>query len=294
MIVSASRRTDIPAFYAEWFMNRIREGFVLFLNPFRPSQTGRLDLDPVRVDGIVFWTRNAAPLFPYLPDLESMGFRYYFQYTVVHYPRAFEPTPVLFDRKIDRFRQLSERIGAERVIWRYDPIILSNLTGLTYHVDHFERIAKALKGHTHRCVISFLNIYRKTEKAFDRLRRERNISVGDLYQEDEIRNLADAFSQTGSACGFDMFTCAERIDLEDHGISHGKCIDDSLLNRLFGLNLSPPEDRGQRKECRCVESTDIGAYDTCPSGCIYCYANRTPELAQRNLRRHNRHSPVLG
>lgn len=294
MIVSASRRTDIPAFYADWFMNRIRSESVLIRNPFRPTQISRVSLDPARVDAIVFWTRNAEPLIPHLDELDVMGYRYYFQYTLVHYPRVFERSSVTLSRKVEGFRRLSQRVGPDKIIWRYDPIIMSNLTNQAYHEDHFEEIAKGLRGFTHRCVISFLDIYRKTEKALHILKKKGDIRVVDLHHhEAKVREISDAFAEMGRDCGFEIFTCAEASNLEASGIRHGKCIDDDLVNRLFGLDLSIAKDKGQRRLCGCVESKDIGAYGTCPHGCIYCYANTNPELARRNFHRHNKHAPLL-
>jgi len=294
MIVSASRRTDIPAFYADWFMNRIRSESVLIRNPFRPTQISRVSLDPVRVDAIVFWTRNAEPLIPHLDELDVMGHRYYFQYTLVHYPRVFERSSVTLSRKVEGFRRLSQRVGPDKIIWRYDPIIMSNLTNQAYHEDHFEEITKGLRGFTHRCIISFLDIYRKTEKALHILKKKGDIRVVDLHHhEAKVREISDAFAEMGRDCGFEIFTCAEASNLEASGIRHGKCIDDELVNRLFGLDLSIAKDKGQRRLCGCVESKDIGAYETCPHGCIYCYANTNPELARRNFHRHNKHAPLL-
>ena len=294
MIVSASRRTDIPAFYAEWFMNRIRQGFVHTRNPFRPTQIGRVSLKPATVDAIVFWTRNAEPLVPHLDELNRMGYHYYFQYTLVHYPKVFEGSSVSLSQKIDRLRCLSQRVGSERIIWRYDPIILSNLTDQRYHESLFLEIARALRGFTHRCVISFLDIYRKVGKALEKLNREQGVSVIDIHQhENKAREISRLLSQVGRDCGLEILSCAEPFNLEEFGITHGKCIDDELLNRIFGLHLSSPKDKHQRALCKCVESKDIGAYDTCPHGCIYCYANSCQELAQSNFRRHDRQSPFL-
>jgi hypothetical protein len=287
MIVSASRRTDIPAYYSEWFMNRIRDGFVLVRNPFRPTQISRVNLEPGRVDGIVFWTRNGEPLIPYLPELDRIPYCYYVQYTVVHYPRILEPSSVSLPRKLDGFKRLSERIGPNRVVWRYDPIILSNLTDVAYHEGYFKEIATALSGFTRRCVISFLDIYRKTRKAVEDAKRKKGIRVVDVHRHDwNARELSRVLAKIGGDYGLEMLTCAEPFDLEDWGIRHGKCIDDALLNRLFGLNLTVTKDKGQRELCGCVESKDIGAYNTCPHGCMYCYANTTVELARRNFKRH--------
>jgi len=294
MIVSVSRRTDIPAFYAEWFLNRVREGFVLVRHPFRPRQIERVSLSPKDVDALVFWTRNADPLIPYLDEIDSRGYRYYFQYTLVHYPRFLERSSVSLSRKLQRFKRLSQRIGPERVIWRYDPVILSNLTGREYHQQHFEEIGGALKGSTHRCVISFLDVYRKIRQKMVHLAKEETLRLIDLHQDEtKARELSSLLSETGRKYALELFTCAEPFDLDDLDIRHGKCIDDGLIRELFGLRLSLPKDKGQRRLCRCVQSKDIGAYDTCPHGCVYCYANTSDESSQRNYQRHDARSPML-
>ncbi|MBW2057425.1 MAG: DUF1848 domain-containing protein [Deltaproteobacteria bacterium] len=295
MIVSASRRTDIPAFYTAWLMNRVRSGFALVRNPFRPGTITRVSLNPAEVDAIVFWTRNAEPLIPYLDELDAVGYRYYFQYTLVHYPRAFERAAPPRSRKVDGFRRLSRRIGPARVIWRYDPIILSNLTGLEYHKKQFTEIARALEGFSQRCVISFLDIYRKTKRTLERMEKERGVRVIDLHERPaDVREIAGLLAPIARQSGFEITTCAEPLDLQEYGIQPGRCIDGDLINRLFGLDLKVEKDKGQRKWCRCVESTDIGAYDTCPHGCIYCYANASLELARRNFNQHNSLAPMLG
>ncbi len=295
MIISASRRTDIPALYTEWFMNRVKDGFVLIRNPFRPNQTRRVSLGAAAVDAIVFWTRNAEPLIRYLDELDLMGFRYYFQYTLVHYPKVFECSPLSLSQKIERFRFLSNRVGSSRIIWRYDPIILSSLTDQGYHKKWFEEIAKALSGFTRRCVISFLDIYPKMRRALNRLHREEGIIVTDIRHHDpKVGEISKFIGEVGRNHGFEVVTCAEQFDLEEFGVHHGKCIDDELLNTLFGLHLSVSKDKGQRRLCRCVESQDIGAYNTCPSGCIYCYANTSFGSARRNFQNHRTTSPLLG
>ena len=294
MIVSVSRRTDIPAFYAEWFLNRVREGFVLVRRPFRPRQIERISLAPMDVDALVFWTRNADPLIPHLDELDSRGYRYYFQYTVVHYPKSLEKSPISLSQKIERFRKLSERIGPERIIWRYDPVILTILTDQQYHRRCFEEIANGLRGFTHRCMISFLDVYRKTKQKMAELSGEEAMTLIDLHRhEEKARELSRLFSESGREHALELFTCAEPFDLEDLGIRHGKCVDDELIGRLCGLNLSLPKDRGQRRLCHCVESKDIGTYDTCPHGCVYCYANTSDELVRRNFQKHDPYAPML-
>jgi hypothetical protein len=294
MIISASRRTDIPAFYAEWFMSRIRSGFCLLRNPFRPTQIARVPLDPASVDAIVFWTRNAQPLIPYLAELDGMGYRYYFQYTLVHYPGIFERDVTSVSQKLQRFRSLSQRVGPHRIVWRYDPIVMSNTTDHRYHVTQFETIARTLRGSTSACVISFLDLYRKTERSLDRLRQEKNIGVIDVRGRTmEMAALLRSFSTIARECDLEVTACAEPLDLESLGVHRARCIDAERINRLFGLHLSLEKDKSQRRLCRCVESKDIGAYDTCPYGCIYCYANTSPELAQKNFHRHRSDAPVL-
>ena len=294
MIISVSRRTDIPAFYAEWFLNRLREGFVLVRHPFRPSQVERISLAPVDVDALVFWTRNADPLIPHLDELDSRGYRYYFQYTLVHYPTPLEKSLIPLSQKIERFRRLGERIGPERLIWRYDPVILTNLTDQQYHRRCFDDIARGLRGLTHRCMISFLDVYRKTKQKMAELDREEALRLIDLHRhEEKARELCSLFSEKGREYDLELFTCAEPFDLEDLGIRHGRCVDDQLIGRLFGLRLSLPKDKGQRKLCGCVQSKDIGTYDTCPHGCVYCYANTSDERARRNFERHDARAPML-
>ena len=294
MIVSASRRTDIPAFYGEWFMNRIRDGFVLTQTPFRTSQVRRVSLEPEHVDAIVFWTRNGDPLLHHLDELDRRGFRYYFLYTLVHYPRAFERFSGPLSQKLERFKRLSQKVGPDRIVWRYDPIILSNVTDSRYHYALFEEIAAALAGFTRRCIISFLDIYAKTRRLLDRLQKESDIRVINVHDdESKIRHICSHLSQVSSQASFEIFTCAEPFNLLDLGILQGRCIDDKLLNRLFGLNLPMSKDKGQRKLCRCVESKDIGVYDTCPHGCVYCYANTSYKTAQANFRKHDKYAPLL-
>jgi len=294
MIISVSRRTDIPAFYAEWFLNRIRDGFVLVRRPFRPTQIERISLAPTDVDALVFWTRNADPLIPHLDELDAKGYRYYFQYTLVHYPTPLEKSTASLSQKIERFRRLSRRIGPERMIWRYDPIILTVLTDQEYHRRCFEDIAKGVSGLTHRCMISFLDVYRKTRQRMAQLSGQEAMRLIDLHRDEKkARALSGLFAERVREHDLELFTCAEPFDLEDLGIRHGKCVDDGLIGRLFGLNLSLPKDKGQRRLCRCVESKDIGTYNTCPHGCVYCYANTSDELARRHFQKHDPHAPML-
>lgn len=291
MIVSASRRTDIPAFYADWFANRLRAGFLLARNPFNPRQVRRVSLARPDVDAIVFWTRNPEKLLPHLPLLDSMGHAYYFQYTITGYPRALERAVPGPRAAIGTFVRLSDMIGPDRVVWRYDPILLSNLLDVSEHKRLFGKIARLLRGRTRRAVISFADFYKKTER---NLKAVENLRCEDIAaNQAALSDLAAFMAAAGAENGMEVQTCSEKLDLERFGIRHGKCIDDGLLRSVFGIDAGDGKDKGQRPECGCVKSVDIGAYDTCLHGCVYCYATSNPRLAARNRERHDPESPFL-
>lgn len=291
MIISASRRTDIPAFYHRWFMNRIREGFLLTRNPYNSNQIKRVSLLPDDVDAIVFWTRNPALMIDCLSELDDLNYKYYFQYTITGYPKILEkhvPNP---HKSISTFVKLSELIGKERVIWRYDPILLSNKTPIEEHKRLFAKIANSLAGYTKKVVISFADIYQKTEMNLN--------SVIDLTYCDilsrttELNDLLTYISNVANSCGMEISSCAEGVDLNRYGIVKGKCIDDNLIKQLFDLSVSNSKDLGQREECGCIKSIDIGQYNTCLHGCTYCYATYSENLVKKNKLKHDPTSPFL-
>lgn len=287
IIISASRRTDIPAFYAKWFINRVREGYCTVPNPFNLKQVTRISLKPEDVLVIVFWTRNPRPLMPFLDELEQRGFRYYFQYTVMDNPRDLDPKTVPLERSLQTFRELSNKVGAERVIWRYDPIILTTRTPADFHVQRHAYIAQSLRGYTRRNVISIVDAYNKVT------RRIRGLP-GTLQPIEEpdysfVRHLAD----NSMSNGMEIVSCAEEIDLRSYGVRPGKCIDDDLIQRVFGIEVPHKKDPNQRKECGCVVSKDIGMYDSCLFGCVYCYATQSFEKAKKRHAEHNPQSPSL-
>jgi DNA repair photolyase len=296
MIISASRRTDIPAFYCEWFMNRIREGYCTVPNPFNRNQVSEVDLDPQNVDVIVFWTRNPRPLFRHLEELDQRGYRYYFQYTVLNNPRALDPKSPSVDASIETFRELADRVGPQRVIWRYDPIVLSEATPPDFHVAVHARIAEALAGATRRNVISIVDIYKKAQKRLRELKHQ-GVMIDEIPQHtmpQAVGAMLEQFAATAAGYGLEILSCAEDLDLRPYGIEPGKCIDDEYIARTFGLHLKLKKDAGQREECGCVASKDIGMYDTCLYGCQYCYATSSFEAARHNLK-HECHddSPSL-
>ena len=285
MIISASRRTDIPTYYSEWFMNRIREGYALARNPMNAHQVSRISLSPEVVDGIVFWTKNPAPMLDKLPQLKD--YMYYFQFTLNAYEQDVEAgVPLKHKYIVPTFQRLSEMIGPERVVWRYDPILLSDKYTFDYHVKYFELLAKKLAPYTQKCTISFLDMYVKTERNMAGL----NIQPWTLELQDAM---AKSLAEIAHSYGLELETCAEGIELEKYGIKHAHCIDGELFAKLLGCPLKVGKDKNQRKECGCVDSVDIGAYNTCRNGCRYCYANFNAKMVQNNQQRHNPLSPLL-
>ena len=291
MIISASRRTDIPAFYSEWFMNRIRAGYCAVPNPFNRKQVSFVSLKPEDVEAIVFWTRNPKPLMPYLKELDKSGHRYYFQYTVMDNPREIDPKTPPLSKTLNTFRDLADRIGPEKVIWRYDPVIFSTITGAVFHHHKYSIISEALHGYTLRSVISIVDIYRKISK---RIRELKTQGVEIVEPEDEeIADIMHAFVDLAKNSDMEIVSCAEEIDLSVFGIRPGKCVDDDYIRKIFRINTTVKKDPSQRKVCGCVVSKDIGMYDSCLYGCCYCYATTSFDRARINYKTHDPQSPSL-
>jgi hypothetical protein len=291
MIISASRRTDIPAFYHRWFMNRIDDGFLLTRNPFNVNQVNRVSLRVEDVDLIVFWTRNPAKLMQELPTLDRLGYKYYFQYTITGYPRAIEGAVPKPHVAIKTFSQLSDLIGKSKVVWRYDPILLSNQVDMDEHKRLFSKIANLLAGKTERVVISFSDFYKKTQRNLGLID---NFVYSDITEnKEQLFELSRFMSDVAYKNGMLINSCAEHVDIASAGIEHGKCIDDRLINDVFGLSLDSKKDKGQRDECGCIRSIDIGMYNTCLHECAYCYATFNKKIVINNKNKHDEHSPFL-
>lgn len=284
MIISASRRTDIPAFYSEWFFNRIKEGYVLVRNPMNYYQVSKISLRPDVVDCIVFWTKNPKNMIDNL-DLLS-DYNYYFQFTLNSYDKTIERNIPKKAHIIDTFRTLSQKIGSNRVIWRYDPILLTDKFTKDYHYKYFEYLASKLNGYTDKCVISFLDLYTKTQ------RNLKNLNIQPIKKED-MKEIAIKLVEIAKKYNLTIETCSEEIDLADIGIKHGKCIDDKLISEILGVNLNIEKDKNQREICGCVSSIDIGAYNTCNHNCLYCYANYSEKTVKKNIEGHNSNSPFI-
>lgn len=304
VIVSASRSTDIPAFYAKWFINRLKAGYCVWYNPFNQQP---MYVSFKNTKAVVFWSKNPKPLIPYLSELDNRGIHYYFQFTLNDYENEqFEPNVLSVEKRIEIFKELSEKIGKERVIWRFDPLIMNDRIGIDELLKKTEKIGNQLKGYTEKLVFSFAdigNIYKKVENNLKRL----NINYTEFTPQTMIK-YAKGLQELNSDWHFSLATCAEQIDLEQYGIEHNRCIDGELMKRIFAEDadfvyylsygkipeknsLFPVEisskkvnlkDKGQRKICGCMISKDIGMYNTCPYFCVYCYANTSKETVEKN------------
>ena len=286
MIISASRRTDIPAFYSKWFMNRLRDGFVYVRNPFNTKQISHVNLSPKQIDCIVFWTKNPFEIIRHLREIENLGYNFYFQFTLTGYGKFLERK--VPDKKylIRIFKELSELIGRKKIIWRYDPIFFSDEISSEYHLENFLSIADELKGYTEKCIFSFLDMYKKCE------RNLKTVPLKVMTKEKQF-DLAKKLNDIALDHFFKLETCSETIELEHIGINHGKCIDDKLISEIVGQDLSIKKDSTQRNECGCVSSIDIGAYNTCEHNCLYCYANYNYNIVEKNVKEHDFNSPLL-
>ena len=321
VIISASRSTDIPAFYAKWFFNRLAKGYCAWYNPFN-QQKMYISFERCRV--IVFWTKNPAPIIPYLPELDKRGIHYYFQVTLNDYVKeGFEPNIPSVEERVETFKQLSCLIRKEKVIWRFDPLIITPNIGPRELLTRIWHVGNQLKGYTDKLVFSFVDVkaYRKVQ---NNLVKETMLFTKEDVENAEanhaqrieivegLKKIREAWHKEG--WDVEMATCAEDIDLEAYGIEHNRCIDGELMKRLFADDKElvyylhtlkwpekdmfgeiPPipnktknvKDTGQRKICGCMVSKDIGMYNTCRHFCVYCYANTSKEVVLRNKDKHS-------
>ncbi len=284
MIISASRRTDIPAFYSDWFYERIKEGVVLVRNPMNIRQISKVSLKRDAVDCIVFWTKNPGNMLEKLYLIDH--YSYYFQFTLNPYDTQVEANVPQKESLIETFKRLSDRLGPKRVIWRYDPVLLNKGISVDYHEKYFDILAAKLHGYTEKCIISFIDYYKKIDKSF---------KASDMQEidDDTGRAIAAKFSQIARTYDLKIETCAENIDLLELGIRHSSCIDPVLIGEITGAMVTCRKDSSQREHCGCIESIDIGAYDTCAHGCIYCYANSRSETVKKNISMYDASSPLL-
>ncbi len=282
MILSVSRRTDIPCWYAEWFMNRIRAGFVLTRNPMN-RKLYKIELSPDTVDCIVFWTKDAENMLPHIGELDKRGYRYYFQFTLTPYGRDMEPGLREKAKIEETFIRLSERIGKTGVVWRYDPIIVNERYGADFHRAEFPRMCEKLAPYTDTVTVSFVDTYPKLKPG-----AVCPVERGTVYE------LSEYIGRTAADFGLRAAACSEDPELGKFGIESSPCIDPERIGLICGEEAELRPDKNRRPGCKCAESVDIGAYNTCPNGCVYCYANAGTESAARNCFSQAPKSPVLG
>lgn len=283
MIISASYKTDIPTFYGEWFMNRLRAGYCKMVNPYN-RRVIRVPLSLDTVDGIVFWTKNVGPFLKFLPEVKVQGFPFIIQYTITGYPRALEQAVVDSSIAVEHVRKISETFGPRVCVWRYDTVIDSSLTPREYHIDTFSRLARSMQGATDEVVVSFANLYKKTLRNLDNAAREHGFTWSDP-SEDWKRALASELSQIAAANGIRLTVCSQPQFIAP-GCYEARCVDATRLADVIGRPVNACI-KGNRKECGCFESRDIGEYDTCPHGCVYCYAVQNQSLAKARYKQHD-------
>lgn len=284
MIIQTGMRTDIPAFYSDWLINRIKEGFVLVRNPYNPIQVTRYSLSPDVVDLISFCTKNPAPMLSKMDHLAPYG-QYWFV-TITPYGKDIEPNVPDKDKVMADFKRLSDIAGVNSIGWRYDPILIDDNYSVQRHISEFEKMAKELSGYTRTCVISFIDIYKKVEKNFPEARAVRH---------DDKITIGKAFIEIAKQYGMTIRPCAEGNELEAYGADCSGCMTVNTYETALDTHLNvPKKGRNQRNgECACLLGTDIGAYDTCGHLCRYCYANTDPDLVRVNMRKHDPKSPFL-
>ena len=284
MILSVSRRTDIPQFYSQWFFHRLKEGSLCVRNPFNSRQISRIDLSPETVEFIVFWTKNPKPMLSRIKELGEIP--YYIQFTLTSYGKDVEPGLSEKEELLEVFKEAAGLCQAKRMVWRYDPIFLNDKYTEEFHIRRFERMAEALKGHTKKVVISFLDMYGKTK------RNMKEIPVISLKEEDMLR-IGAKLSAIGAACGMTMEACGGGVDFTSAGIRPGACIDRHMIEDISGRPVKYVGDKNQRAACGCMQSVDVGSYDTCLAGCVYCYANDSQKCVRRKWEGYDPFSPLL-
>lgn len=289
MIISASYKTDIPAFYGEWFMNRLWAGYCKMVNPYG-QQVYRVELTPESVDGFVFWTKNIGPFLKYLPEIRERGYPFIVQHTINGYPRELEDRVINYAHTIEHMQRLAREFGSDVAVWRYDPIVITSLTSLDWHRRNFESLARELESATDEVVVSFAQIYKKTRRNMDWAAREYGFdwSEHEKTPDEEVRNLISDLAWIAQSHGMQMKICSQKKYLIPGIVEESRCVDADRLERISHRPIiGKAKQKGNRKECGCFASKDIGEYDTCPHGCVYCYAVQNRELALKRFKEHD-------
>ena len=290
MIISASYRTDIPAFYGEWFNNRLDAGYCMVENTFNRNKPYRVSLKHSDVDGFIFWTKNLAPFVKQLEIIHEKNYPFMVQYTINGYPRELESRVVNTNNSIRDMKMVAEKYGSRVAVWRYDTILFTSLTDADFHRENFEKLAKELEGTTDEVIISFAQIYKKTLKNVNQASKENGLSWEDPIDDVKIA-LTQDLVQIAKNHNMKLTVCAQNKYVVS-GASASQCVDAKRLSDVAGYAIGAKV-KGNRPDCACFISRDIGSYDTCPHGCIYCYAVKNRELALKRFRAHDPQSPFL-
>lgn len=282
MVINTGCRTDIPAYFSEWFFNRIKEGYVYVRNPYYQHQVSKYRLKSDVVDCLVFCTKNPAPMLPRIHELDYFG-QYWFV-TITPYGKEIEPYVPPKEKVMKDFKELSTIIGVERVGWRYDPIFITSKYTLEKHIKDFEKMASKLAGYTNDCIISFIDLYKKTKRNF--------FGVKEVSKE-ERDIIGKEFARIGKKYNIQIKTCVEGEELSKYGVDCKGCMTKSVIEHAIGSSLKVPKIKSTRDGCNCLLGNDIGVYNTCGHGCVYCYANYNMKVVSNNMRKHNPNSPFL-
>lgn len=282
MIINTGCRTDIPAFYSKWLMNRIREGYVLVRNPYYKSQVTKYSLSPNVVDCLAFCTKNPEPMLQYLDELDK--YRQYWFVTITPYGKDIEPIVPDKETVIESFKRLSNHIGVDSIGWRYDPIFIGNGFDVKKHIECFRKMSKELKGYTNNCTISFLDLYEKVKRNAPDIRPP---------TKEESIEIAKEFSKIGKENNMIIHSCCEKTYLAEYGVDCKGCMSQEIIEKSINSSLNPPKIKNLREDCNCLMGNDIGAYNTCGHLCKYCYANANKGLVLENMKKHNEKSPFL-
>lgn len=283
MILNTGGRTDTVQYYTDWLLRRFQEGYVLTRNPLFPNKINRYELTPDKVDCVVFCSKNYRPILPRLREITDR-FPTYFHYTITAYGRDIEPGVPSIQKSMDTLTELSQLVGRQRVAWRYDPVLLTEAYTVDRHLETFEQMASLLAPHIDRCIFSFVEMYKKLET---------NMPELIPLTEEDRDNLARGMGAIAAKYGVHLQTCGTNGDYSRYGIHASGCMTLDILGAANGISFKTLKHKGMRQGCHCIESRDIGAYDTCLNGCKYCYANKSPQKARENYRYHDPFSPLL-
>lgn len=283
MIINTGMRTDVPAYFSEWFYNRTKEGYVYVRNPYYPEQVSKYSLSTDVVDCLSFCTKNPEPMLDRLDEINA--YRQFWFVTITPYGNEIEPNVPEKNKVMDSFKKLSNKVGVKSIGWRYDPIFITDKYNLNFHVKSFENMAKTLRGYTDNCVISFIDLYAKTKRNFFGVRE---------VDKEERAVIGKEFVCIGKKYGIAIRTCCEGTDLLQYGVDCSGCMTKQVIERAIDITLNvPKKKKSPRENCNCLLGNDIGVYNTCGHGCVYCYANHDRKIVIENMKQHNPNSPFL-